>query len=101
MECIIHFEVVHENSVKELRGLIFPEEGKTPSEKDFLLMFEDMGYKLRLEDRDNLVFKPTDPGAEFNYIRVRKVDTGEKSYKEDSELKSVVSGLLPRESRPL
>ncbi|MNI66874.1 hypothetical protein D3C76_123170 [compost metagenome] len=101
MECIVYFEVVHENEVKELRGLIFLDEGQTPSENDFLQMFEEMGYKLRLENRESLVFKPIEAGASFSQIRVRRLDTGEKSYKEDTELKSVITNLLPRESRPL
>lgn len=47
MECIVYFDVMHGDVVKELRGLIFLDEGKAPTEKDYLLMFEDMGYKLR------------------------------------------------------
>lgn len=101
MECIVYFDVVHGDVVKELRGLIFLDEGKAPTEEDFLLMFEDMGYKLRLEDPNDLVFKPTEPHGDLRQIRIRKVDTGEKNYKEDTELRSVVSGLLPNESRPI
>ncbi|MNF03873.1 hypothetical protein D3C80_2032760 [compost metagenome] len=77
------------------------DEGQIPTESDFLKMFEEMGYKLRLEDRDNLVFKPIESGASYSQIRVRRLDTGEKSYKEDTELKSVLTNLLPRESRPI
>ncbi|MEF2966211.1 hypothetical protein V3851_10250 [Paenibacillus sp. M1] len=101
MECIVHFEVHHPHEVKELRGLIFLQEGQVPSEQDFLSMFVEMGYKLRLEDKDNLVFTPVDPAANYSKIRVRRLDTGEKSYKEDTELRSLLSNLLPKESRPL
>lgn len=101
MECIVHFEVHHPQGVKELRGLIFLKEGESPSEEDLLTMFQDMGYKLRLENRDSLIFKPMDPGADYDQIRVRRLDTGEKTYKEDTELRSLLSNLLPGESRPL
>ncbi|MNE22834.1 hypothetical protein D3C80_1160600 [compost metagenome] len=101
MECIVYFDVTHGSEVKELRGLIFLDEGQTPTESDFLKMFDEMGYKLRLEDRDNLVFKPIEPGTSYTQIRVRRLDTGEKSYKEDTELKSILTNLLPRESRPI
>ncbi|RCX16147.1 hypothetical protein DFP94_1133 [Fontibacillus phaseoli] len=101
MECIVHFEVHHLHEIKELRGLIFLEEGQTPSEIDFLTMFEEMGYKLRLEDKENLVFTPVEPGANYSKIRVKRLDTGEKSYKEDKELRSLLGNLLPGESRPL
>ncbi|MGG6313156.1 hypothetical protein [Paenibacillus macerans] len=101
MECIVHFDVVHKDGVKELRGLIFLDKGKVPEESDFLQMFAEMGYKLRLEDRQSLVFKPTEAGADYSEIRVRRLDTGEKSYKEDGELKSLLTNLLPREPKPL
>ncbi|WP_410770917.1 hypothetical protein [Fontibacillus sp. BL9] len=101
MECIVHFEVHHRDEIKELRGLIFLEEGKTPSENDFLTMFEEMGYKLRLEDKVNLVFIPVDPAANYSKIRVKRLDTGEKTYQEDKELRSLLGNLLPGESRPL
>lgn len=101
MECIVHFEVQHPQETKELRGLIFLKEGELPKEEDYLKMFEEMGYKLRLEDRDNLVFKPVEPGADYSQIRIRRLDTGEKSYKEDSELHSLLNNLLPSPSRPI
>ncbi|WP_379397095.1 hypothetical protein [Paenibacillus lentus] len=101
MECIVHFEVEYKQETKELRGLIFLDEGKAPTEKDFLLMFEDMGYKLRLTDQDNLVFTPIVPSSEYQKIRIRRLDTGEKSYQEDGELKSIISNLLPKDSRPI
>ncbi len=101
MECIVHFEVHHPHEIKELRGLIFLKEGQMPSESDFLGMFEEMGYKLRLEDRDNLVFVPVEPRADYSKIRVRRLDTGEKSYKEDTELRSLLGNFLQGDSRPI
>lgn len=101
MECIVHFDVVHKDGIKELRGLIFIDEGKMPEESDLLQMFADMGYQLQLQDRDNLIFKPTQAGADYEEIRVRRLDTGETIYKEDGELKSLLNHLLPKNSRPL
>lgn len=101
MECIVHFNVQHRDETKELRGLIFLEKGKIPGEKDFLLMFEEMGYKLRLENRDQLIFKPIESGADYSQVRVTRLDTGEKTYQEDKELRSLLTNLIPGESRPL
>ncbi|MOA44236.1 hypothetical protein D3C78_1664760 [compost metagenome] len=101
MECIVYFDVVYGHDVKELRGLIFLDRGQLPTQSDFLLMFEEMGYKLRMESEDQLLFKPTEAGAKYSHIRIRRLDTGEQSYKEDTELKSVITNLLPRESRPI
>ncbi|WP_127576330.1 hypothetical protein [Paenibacillus barengoltzii] len=101
MECIVHFDVVHKDEVKHLRGLLFLDQGKTPTEADYLQMFDEMGYKLRLEDWEHLVFKPTEAGADYSEIRVRRLDTGEKMYKEDGELKTLLTHLLPQEPKPL
>ncbi|WP_019635244.1 hypothetical protein [Paenibacillus fonticola] len=101
MECIVHYELENKQGTKELRGLIFLEPGKAPTEKDFLSMFADMGYKLRLEDQDNLVFKPVDPAAEYRKIRIRRLDTGEENLHEDGNLKSIISNLLPKDTRPI
>ncbi|MBU5673492.1 hypothetical protein [Paenibacillus brevis] len=101
MECIVHFEVVYPHESKELRGLIFLNEGDRPAERDFLDMFQSMGFKLRIEDREQLIFKPAEAGAAYSLIRIRRLDTGEKTYKEDQELKSLLTHLLPGESRPL
>ncbi|MGG4554885.1 hypothetical protein MKX50_03830 [Paenibacillus sp. FSL W8-0186] len=101
MECIVHFEVEYKQKTKELRGLIFLDKGKTPTEQDFLSMFGDMGYKLRLADQENLVFLPTEPSAEYQKVRIRRLDTGEENYQTDGELKSIISNLLPKDTRPI
>lgn len=59
-------------------------------------MFKDMGFHVRLEDEAQLLFKPTDANANFEYIRVTELDTGEEVYKEDKDLKSILEHLLPR-----
>lgn len=97
MECIVYFNVVHEEETKELHGLVFIEEGKIPTEQDYLNMFEDMGYHVRLEDREQLIFAPTDAGAKYKEIYIKKLDTGKENSGAggDNDLKSVVANLLP------
>lgn len=101
MECIVHFDVVHPDKTKELRGLILLEKGKSPTEADFLSMFSDMGYELKLSDQEKLIFTPLNAGADYKEIRIRKLDTGEDAYVEDRNLKSVISNLLPSQSKPI
>ncbi|MBP2001640.1 hypothetical protein J2Z69_002685 [Paenibacillus shirakamiensis] len=101
MECIVHFNVVHPDKVKELRGLILLEAGTKPTEADFLSMFSDMGFQLIVKDREKLIFAPTDPGADYKEIRIRELDTGEDKYVEDKDLKSVITNLLPPTQRPI
>lgn len=101
MECIVHFDVVHPDQVKELRGLIMLDAGKAPTEADFLSMFKDMGYELKLSDKEKLVFTPVNANADYKEIRIRNLDTGGDTYVEDRNLKSVISNLLPPQSKPL
>lgn len=97
MECIVYFNVEHNDEVKELHGLIFTEEGSLPTEQEYVNMFEDMGYHVRIQEHDQLVFVPTEAGAAYKSIRIRKVDTGKKNENslDDNTLKSVVANLLP------
>lgn len=101
MECIVHFDVVYEDQTKELRGLIFTEEGKKPSSEDIQKMLEEMGYQLRVKDLDHLSFEPAVAGAEYQEVRIRRLETGDKKVMEDQELKSIVANLLPSKSRPI
>lgn len=97
MECIVYFNVVHqENEAKELHGLVIIDEGQAPTEQDYLNMFEDMGYHVRLQDREQLVFVPVDAGAKYKEIRIKRLDTGKDGPgSQDNDLKSVVANLLP------
>ncbi|MNJ51810.1 hypothetical protein D3C77_471250 [compost metagenome] len=101
MECIVHFDIVHEQGAKELRGLIFVDDDKSPSKEDLLEMFEQMGYKLRIVDEDQLIFKPVDSGVDYSQIRVKKLDMGQKEHKDDHNLKSIVGNLLPQKPSSL
>ncbi|MNJ81921.1 hypothetical protein D3C77_809830 [compost metagenome] len=64
-------------------------------------MFKDMGYELKLSDKEKLVFTPMNANADYKEIRIRNLDTGGDSYVEDRNLKSVISNLLPPQSKPL
>ncbi|GGA31839.1 hypothetical protein [Paenibacillus physcomitrellae] len=102
MECIVYFDVVHDEGVKELRGLIFLNDDRLPAEQDYLNMLTDMGYHLRLEKSDPPTFVPTDPGAAYKEIRIRRLDTGkEEDHYEDKNLKSMVANLLPNKPKSL
>lgn len=77
MECIVHFEVVHNDGPKKLRGLLFLDKGASPGEAELVEMFKDMNFNVRLEDREKLIFKPVNPGISWRFelrvmITVRK-----------------------------
>ncbi|BCG57035.1 hypothetical protein [Paenibacillus sp. URB8-2] len=95
MECIVHFEVLHSKGPKSLRGLLFLDEGTAPTESQLIDMFKDMKFNVRLDDREKLIFKPVDPGAEYSEIRITGYDADGKKSGEDHDLKSIVSNLLP------
>lgn len=95
MECIVHFEVMHAEGPKRLRGLLFLEKGATPGETELIEMFKDMKFNVRLEDREKLIFKPVNPG-DFLEIRIIDFDNGQEKNKQDQNLKSIVGNLLPQ-----
>ncbi|UQZ34655.1 hypothetical protein C2I18_14655 [Paenibacillus sp. PK3_47] len=96
MECIIHFDVQHPEGPKSLRGLLFLEPGKVPTESELIGMFKDMKFDVRLEDSEKLIFKPVNPGANYSEIRITSFDGGKPGSTEDRELKSIVGNLLPQ-----
>ncbi|WP_172256531.1 hypothetical protein [Saccharibacillus deserti] len=101
MECIVHFEVMHGDEPKLLRGLILLGKDERPGEEKFVKMFARMGYNVRLDDAEELIFKPTDPSADYRWLRIRELDSGEEKGSEDRELNSIVANLLPNRNRPI
>lgn len=96
MECIVHFEVIHPEGPKQLRGLLFLEEGASPDESQLIGMFKDMKFDVRLEDREKLIFKPVNPGEKYSEIRITGYDGGKSKNPQDHDLKSIVGNLLPQ-----
>ncbi|MCJ8011867.1 hypothetical protein MUG84_08945 [Paenibacillus sp. KQZ6P-2] len=96
MECIVHFEVKYRQEIKRLRGLLFIEKGKVPDSGQLVEMFKDMNYQVALTDPDKMLFTPVGPGADYEYIRVTELDTGEAKYTEDHDLKKVIGSLMPQ-----
>ncbi|MBY9079959.1 hypothetical protein KIH86_10195 [Paenibacillus sp. HN-1] len=101
MECIVHFEVVHPGGPKSLRGLLFIDDGAVPDESQLIGMFKDMGFDVRLDDREKLIFKPVNPASVFSEIRITGYDEGNGKSGEDHDLKSIVGNLLPRKTTGL
>ena len=96
MECIVHFEVLHPEGPKHLRGLLFLDDDMVPDEAQLVGMFKSMKFDVRLENREKLVFKPVNAGANFSAIRITELDTGQEKYKDDRELQKLVAHLLPQ-----
>nr|WP_026293907.1 hypothetical protein [Saccharibacillus kuerlensis] len=101
MECIVRFEVMQDKEPKQLRGLIILGKGEEPGEEQLLQMFARMGYNVRLDDPEQLLFKPTDSSASYEWLRVRELDMGEEKGSEDHYLNSIVANLLPNRNRPI
>ncbi|KAA8997229.1 hypothetical protein F4V43_18235 [Paenibacillus spiritus] len=96
MECIVHFEVMHPEGPKPLRGLIYLGEGEAPQEQQLIDMFKDMKFDVRLADRERLIFEPVSPNAGYSQIRITDLDTGKPDSGEDQELKQIIGQLLPK-----
>lgn len=96
MECIVHFRVMHPEEPKELRGLIMLEPGQKPGVEQITDMFKIMGFDVRPDNVEELIFKPADARADYTYIRVIELDTGEEVYREDMNLRAILETLLPK-----
>ncbi|WP_379127907.1 hypothetical protein [Paenibacillus sp. sgz500958] len=97
MECIVHFEVLHKEGSKDLRGLIFIDKDSGPGENQLVEMFKDMKFNVTLVDREKMIFKPVNPADNYSEIRITSFDTGkEKNGSQEGELKSIVGNLLPQ-----
>lgn len=57
-------------------------------------MFKNMGYDVRPDNPEELIFKPVDVRANYTYIRVIELDTGEEVYQEDRDLRAILETLL-------
>ncbi|MFD1884605.1 hypothetical protein [Paenibacillus wenxiniae] len=101
MECIVKFDVVHEQETKSLRGLIFVKEDELPNVNQLTEMFNDMKYEVKADAADPMRYIPVHPDATYQHIQIRELDTGDKTYKEDRDLKNIVSNLLPSQNRPI
>lgn len=101
MECIVHFELIREDKVSPLRGVVDIEPGTKPSIDQLLQMFKDMDLGVTLENADRYIFSSLQPDDRYK-IQVKKFDTGDKKEQsgEDNELKSIISNLMPQ-SRPI
>ncbi|MEC0091529.1 hypothetical protein PMSD_10970 [Paenibacillus macquariensis subsp. defensor] len=93
-ECLVHFQVKHKAELKHLRGLIFLNENQQPGNEQLIEMFKDMDYVVVLSDPNSLVFKPVDPSADYESIRITELDMGEEKYTEDRDLKTILSNFL-------
>ncbi|WP_046213685.1 hypothetical protein [Paenibacillus wulumuqiensis] len=101
MECIVKFDIVHNQETKSLRGLVFVDKDSMPGTDQLTDMFKDMSYQVTADSSDPMRFLPAGPQADFEYIRIRELDTGEQKFTEDRDLKNLLSNLLPNQNRPI
>lgn len=64
-EHIVHFKIIHKTGTKQLRGLIFLEENQEPTLQDFEQCLRDCGHDVRIENKEQFIFKAYKPGEEY------------------------------------
>ena len=64
-EHMIHFKVIHKDSIKLLRGVIFLEEGQIPTIYDIEQCLKDCGHDVHIENKEQIIFKAYDSGEEY------------------------------------
>lgn len=93
-ECIFHFKFIDETGVKMLRALIFLPDDRQPSIKDFIAAFAQLGYNVKLENEQDLIFAPVSAKETYK-LDITKIEMkgGEDLPQHDGELRSILEHL--------
>lgn len=96
-ECIFHFKLMREKQeVKELRALVMVPKDKQPTVADFISVFDELGYKVRLENERELIFDSLDGDKPYK-IDITKIEIkGEEvdATVHDGELRAILEHLI-------
>ncbi|WP_261303003.1 hypothetical protein [Paenibacillus andongensis] len=87
-EHIIHFKVIHKDSVQLLRGLIFLEENQKPTLNDFQQCLIDCGHDVRIENKDQAIFRANKPGEQYWIQVLREHDSNTRDLNVENLAKS-------------
>lgn len=64
-EHIVHFKIISKAGTRTLRGLMYLEENQEPTLQDFEKVLKDCGHDVRIEDKEQFIFKAYKPGEEY------------------------------------
>ncbi|WP_409340495.1 hypothetical protein [Paenibacillus sp. MBLB4367] len=64
-EHIVHFKMISKAGTRLLRGLIYLEENQEPTIQDFEQCLKDCGHDVRIENKEQFIFKAFKPGEEY------------------------------------
>lgn len=64
-EHIVHFKIISKTGTRQLRGLIYLEENQEPTLQDFEQCLKDCGHDVRIENKEQFIFKAFKPGEEY------------------------------------
>ncbi len=82
--------------MKELRALVLVPNDKQPAISDFIACFDELGYKVKLENERELIFESLD-GSQPYKIDITKIQIkGEPSdtNTHDGELRAILEHLI-------
>jgi hypothetical protein len=95
-ECIFHFKLIRDQEVKELRALVILPKDKQPSISDFVEAFDELGYKVELENEHELIFQSLTDDKPYKLDITKIQIKGETSDDpaHDGELRSILEHLI-------
>lgn len=64
-EHIVHFKIISKAGTRQLRGLIYLEENQEPTLQDFEQCLKDCGHEVRIENKEQFIFRAFKPGEEY------------------------------------
>lgn len=97
-ECLFYFKLISAEGSKEYRTLTMVPDGKTPVIADFIRSFEQLGYKVELENERELIFHSLDSPAPYK-LDITKIELKGQEHEDvahDGELHAILNHLIKR-----
>lgn len=97
-ECLFYFKYIQDGQAREYRTVTMVPDGMTPRINDFIQSFEELGYRVELENERELIFHSL--GGDVPYkLDITKIELKGEEHDDaahDGELHAILSHLIRR-----
>ncbi|MHA6484854.1 hypothetical protein ACX1C1_23470 [Paenibacillus sp. strain BS8-2] len=97
-ECLFFFKYIQDGQAKEYRTLTMVPDGETPTIADFIQSFEELGYRVELENERELIFHSVEGNTPYK-LDITKIELKGEEHDNDAhdgELRAILSHLIHR-----
>lgn len=97
-ECLFYFKHIQDGQAREYRTVIMVPEDRTPTISDFIQSFQELGYRVELENERELIFHSLGGDAPYK-LDITKIELKGEQHDDaahDGELRAILSHLIKR-----